>query len=61
MEENRIRKRINFTLAENTLAKLDEMADELGSSKSKLIDIAIDNLHARFEASLQLKQSNPDK
>lgn len=61
MEEGRIRKRINFTLAEATLAKLDEMADELGSSRSKLIDISIDNLFSRYEAQLPLKENNPNK
>lgn len=61
MEEGRIRKRINFTLAESTLNKLDEMADELGSSRSKLIDISIENLFSRYEANLPLKENKPNK
>lgn len=54
-KKNRLRKRVNFTLSDETLAKMDEIVDAHGSNRSKLIDIAIYNLYARHQQGLPLK------
>lgn len=59
--KNRLRKRVNFTLSDETLAKMDEIVDAHGSNRSKLIDIAISNLYTRHQKGLPLKSEINDE
>ncbi|WP_414651119.1 ribbon-helix-helix protein, CopG family [Exiguobacterium sp. UBA1053] len=59
--KNRLRKRVNFTLSDETLAKMDEIVDAHGSNRSKLIDIAVANVYIRHQKGLPLKSEINDE
>lgn len=58
--KNRLRKRVNFTLSDETLAKMDEIVAANASNRSKLIDVAISNLYERHQQGLPLKSEAPE-
>lgn len=60
-EKNRLRKRVNFTLSDETLARMDEIVDAHGSNRSKLVDIAIANIYLRHQQGLTLKSDMTDE
>jgi len=59
-KKNRLRKRVNFTLSDETLARMDEIVDAHGSNRSKLVDIAIANVYLRHQQGLPLKMNIVD-
>lgn len=60
-KKNRLRKRVNFTLSDETLARMDEIVDAHDSNRSKLVDIAIANIYLRYQQGLHLKSNRTDE
>ena len=54
-DKNRIRKKQIFTLGKTAILELEKLAEELGTSKSQLVDEAIRKLYKQYKKNGYIK------